>query len=664
MSLGVFSSPTVREGVTLTGSWQPPTHWQSLYGIIDPQWCEPMETLEAKLSQIPVEPGVYLYKDAEGKTIYVGKAKSLRNRVRTYFQSSRTTDFKLDQLRTEIADVDFIIVDNEMEALALENNLIKQYKPKYNILLRDDKTYPYIKLTMNEEFPRIYVTRRVKKDGAAYYGPYFPANLASRTFNLISRHFQVRTCSIEVDGNRPRPCLDYHIKRCMGPCVSSICTKEDYSSRVQDLRLFMEGKRPDLVKRLSAKMLRAAEEEHFELAAHLRDTIRTIEQLSEPQKISSAGAANLDAFGHHREDQKAAVQLFHMRNGSVVDRREFFWEVLSAGTTTGEILSSLLKQYYFSSEFTPDEVYVPEDFEDRELLSVFLSQRRSRKVEIKVPQRGAKKEFVELVAKNAKLAFDQRFRTFNPGSQAISESLSGLLSLEDAPRRIESFDISNIQGTDSVASMVVWEAGKMKKSDYRKFIIKTVEGADDFKSMKEVVARRYRRALDEKRDLPDLVLVDGGLGQLHAAAEALDDLDLPTQPLASIAKKEEILYVRGREDEPILLEEHSSVLHLIQRIRDETHRFAVTFHRQRRGKRTLTSELFAIPGISEKTSKLLLRKFGSVKDLKQTSLEALSREIAPRLANKIYQYFHPSVASVTGSRKQERTCASIKRRTP
>ena len=514
-----------------------------------------METLEEKLSQIPTEPGVYLYKDTEGKTLYVGKAKSLRNRVRTYFQVSRATDFKLDQLRAEIADVDFIIVDNEMEALALENNLIKQYKPKYNILLRDDKTYPYIKLTMNEGFPRIYVTRRVKKDGALYYGPYFPANLASRTFKLISRYFQVRTCSIEVDGTRDRPCLDYHIKRCMGPCVSSICTKEEYSSRVQDLKLFMEGKRPDLVRRLSDKMLRAAEEERFELAAHLRDTIRTIEQLSEPQKISSVAATNVDVFGYHREDQKAAVQLFHMRSGRVVDRREFFWEALSAGTTAREILSSLLKQYYFGSEFTPDEVYVPEDFEDREILATFLSQRRGRKVEIRIPQRGSKKEFVQLVDKNARLAFDQRFRTLNPGVQAIGESLASTLGLEDAPRRIESFDISNIQGTDSVASMVVWEAGKMKKSDYRRFIIKTVEGADDFKSMKEVVTRRYHRVLEEQQDLPDLVLIDGGLGQLNAAAEALDELDLPTQPLASIAKKEEIIYVRGREDEPILARE-------------------------------------------------------------------------------------------------------------
>jgi len=600
-----------------------------------------MDTLEQKLSQIPVEPGVYLYKDSKGKIIYAGKAKSLRHRVRTYFQESRSYDFKLDQLRAEITDVEFIVVDNEMEALALENNLIKQYKPKYNILLRDDKTYPYIKLTVNEEFPRIYVTRRVKKDGALYYGPYFPANLASRTFKLINRYFQIRACSIDIDGNRPRPCLDYHIQRCMGPCVSSLCSKEEYSSRVQDLKLFMEGKKSDLVKRLSEKMDSAVEEERFELAAHFRDTIRTIEQLSEPQKISSTLATNVDAFGLYREEQKAAVQLFHMRHGRVVDRREFFWETLAGGTTSGEILSSLLKQYYFNSEFTPDEIYVPEDFEDREILEAFLSKRRGRKVEIKVPQRGQKRDFVELVEKNARLAFDQRFRTLNPSSRAMGENLASLLGLEDLPGRIESFDISNIQGTDSVASMVVWEAGKMKKSDYRKFIIKTVDGPDDFKSMKEVVSRRYRRVLEEQKPLPDLVLVDGGLGQLHAAAQALEEVDLPTQALASIAKKEEIIYVRGREDEPIILEKHSPVLHLIQMIRDETHRFAITFHRQRRGKRTLTSVLFTIPGISEKTSKLLLRKFGSAREIEQTSLKDLSKEIAPRLAKRVYEYFHP-----------------------
>ncbi|HVN83074.1 MAG TPA: excinuclease ABC subunit UvrC [Terriglobia bacterium] len=600
-----------------------------------------MKDLEEKLIAVPPGPGVYLHKDAKGKVIYVGKAKSLRNRVRSYFQESRS-DFKLDYLRAEIADVDFIVVDNEMEALALENNLIKRHKPKYNILLRDDKTYPYIKLTLNEEYPRILITRRIKKDGAAYFGPYFPANLASRTFKLISRHFQIRACSIEVDGNRPRVCLDYHIGRCMGPCVQSVCTKEEYISRIQDLRLFMEGKRSNLVSRLTTKMEQAAEQQQFEMAAHYRDTLRTIEQLSETQKMASSQTGNRDVFGFYREVERAAIQMFHIREGRVVDRREFFWEDLVEGIEVSEILSSFLKQYYFNSEFTPDEIYVPEDFEDRQLLEKFLSLRRRRKVEIRIPQRGQKRDFVELVERNARLAFDQRFRTPAADAKAIAENLASVLGLESPPNRIECFDISNIQGTDSVASMVVWEAGHMKKSDYRKFIIKTVQGPDDFKSIHEVVRRRYKRLLEENLPLPDLVLIDGGLGQLHAAAQALDELDLPTLPLASIAKKEEILYIRGGEEDPVVLDRTSPVLHLVQRIRDETHRFAVAFHRQRRGKRTLTSELLSIPGVGEKTAKRLLTRFGSAPNVAQCSLEELASEISPHLARRVYQYFHPA----------------------
>jgi excinuclease ABC subunit C len=598
------------------------------------------DILEEKLSNLPIEPGVYLYKDSKGKIIYVGKAKSLRIRVRSYFQDSRNVDFKLDHLRAEITDLEFIVVDNEMEALALENNLIKQHKPKFNILLRDDKTYPYIKLTLNEAYPRIYVTRRVKKDGGLYFGPYFPASLAHRTFKLISRYFQIRTCSIDVDGNRPRVCLDYHIKRCMGPCVRSVCSKEEYASRVQDLKLFMEGKRTDLVKSLTAKMQAAAQEERFELAAHLRDTIRTIDQLSEPQRISSNESGNLDVYALHREESKAAAQLFHLRSGKVVDRREFFWEELAEGVNSGEILSALLKQYYFNSDFTPDEILTQRDFEDREILEDFLSTRKGRRVNIKVPQRGTKRDLVKLASTNAKLAFDQRFRVLSPSSGVIGESLASALGLENPPGRIECFDISNIQGTDSVASMVVWEDGKMKKSDYRKFIIKTVEGADDFKSIREVVFRRYRRLQEEQKPLPGLVLIDGGLGQLHAAASALEELNLPTQPLASIAKKEEVIFVFGSEEDPIVLDKHSPVLHLVQMIRDETHRFGVTFHRQRRSKRTLTSAIAEIPGVGEKTSKLLLRKFGSTKAIRELSVEELSREIAPHLAKRVYEHFH------------------------
>jgi excinuclease ABC subunit C len=601
------------------------------------------ELLEEKLLNIPAEPGVYLYKNSETKVIYVGKAKSLRNRVRTYFHESRGEDFKLDHLLPEIADVEFIVVGNEMEALALENNLIKRHKPKFNILLRDDKTYPYLKLTLNEPYPRIFVTRRVKKDGGLYFGPYFPASLAHRTFKLISRYFQIRTCSIDVDGNRARVCLDYHIKRCMGPCVASVCNREEYASRVQDLKLFMEGKRTDLVKRLTEKMHVAAKEERFELAAHLRDTIRTIGQLAEPQRISSNQTTNVDVYSLHREGAKAAAQLFHMRAGKIVDRREFFWEDLMESQSDGEILSSLLKQYYFSSEFTPDEVYVPSDFEDRELLETFLSQRRGRRVEIRTPQRGAKRNFVDLVSQNAKLAFDQRFRVLNPSTAMIGESVANALGLESPPRRIECFDISNTQGTDSVASMVVWEDGRMKKSDYRKFIIRSVEGADDFKSIKEVVFRRYKRLQEERKPFPDLVLIDGGPGQLHAAASALEELNLPTQPLASIAKKEEIIYVFGHEDEPVVLDRYSPVLHLVQKVRDETHRFAVTFHRQRRAKRTLTSDLLVVPGVGEKTVKLLLRKFGSAKVVSTLSVEELAREIPARTARRVYEHFRSTL---------------------
>ncbi len=599
------------------------------------------KSLTEKLTSIPHAPGVYLYRDVHGKIIYVGKAKSLRHRVRSYFQESRQADFKLDYLRAEIADLDLIVVANEMEALALENNLIKQHKPKYNILLRDDKTYPYIKLTVNEKYPRLSVTRRLKQDGALYFGPYFPTSLAYRTMKLICRHFQIRTCSIPLDGNRPRVCLDYHIKRCMGPCVASICRLEEYAGRVQDLRLFMEGKRADLLKRLKEKMRLAAEAEQFELAAHLRDTLRTIEQLSEPQRISSSRARNMDILALYCEERRAAAQLFHLRGGQVVDRREFFWENLPDRMGSGEIFSSLMKQYYFSNlEFTPDEIYVPFEFEDRALMEGYLSSRSGRRVGIGIPRRGVKKDLVDLVVKNARISFDQRFRVLQPSGAAIAENVANMLGLESPLRRIECFDISNIQGTDSVASMVVWEEGKMKKSDYRKFIIKTVDGADDFKSMHEVISRRYKRLREEGKALPDLVLVDGGVGQLHAAAAALEALDFPTQPLASIAKREEIIYVQGSEEDPIFLEKHSPVLHLIQQIRDETHRFALTFHRLRRAKRTLTTDLLKIPGIGEKTSKALLRKFGSLENIRNLSVEELAEEVPPGRAKRIFDFFH------------------------
>jgi excinuclease ABC subunit C len=403
----------------------------------------------------------------------------------------------------------------------------------------------------------------------------------------------------------------------------------------------MEGKRGDLADRLDAHMREAVAKENFELAAHYRDMLRTIEQLAEPQKISSSQALNLDVFALRREGSQAAVQLFHQREGRVLDRREFFWEDLDENMSDEEVLSSLVKQYYFLTDFTPDEVHLSRPFEDQEALASFLARRLGKKVSIRVPQRGPRRHFLEMAEKNAQLAFQQRFRTAALSAKAVGEELAALLGVEEPPRRIECFDISNLQGTDSVASLVVWEKGSMKKADYRKFLIKTVPGADDFSSLREVVFRRYRRVLEEKQTLPDLILVDGGLGQLHAAAAALDELNLPTHPLASLAKKEEILFVRGSESEPIGLPRHSPLLRLFQQIRDESHRFALTFHRQRRRKRTLITALTRIPGVGNQSSQLLLKKIGSLQQIREASLAELNRHLNPALARRVYLHFHP-----------------------
>src|SRR5271165_2414266 len=555
---------------------------------------EPREKADA----LPESPGVYLFKDAGGKVVYVGKARSLRSRVRSYFLESRWMDAKTGSLAREIADVESIVVENEREALALENNLIKQYKPKFNVMLRDDKTYPYIKLTLSEKYPRVYFTRRVKKDGSLYFGPYFPASLARRILHFIHKRFLVPSCYVDLTKIHPRPCLQYHIHRCLGPCAEGLTTDARYAEAAQDARLFLEGRRADLIKSIEERMLAAAESERFEEAASYRDLLRTLEDIEERQRIASAQGDDTDVFAYYAEPPYVAANLFHLRAGRVVDRREFYWEDLEL-FDPHEFVPSLLKQFYLEAEFLPKRIHVPIDFEDRGLLEELLSEKAGHRLEIFTPQRGSKSSFLDLVESNAKHSFDQRFRIMKPSSKAIAEALQNTLNLPEAPRRIESFDISHIQGTDTVASMVVWENGKMKKSDYRKFIIRgdqTPAGRpralnDDFASMYEAVIRRYRRLQVEKKSLPGLILIDGGLGQLHAAAQALEALQIINQPMASIAKKEEILYILGQEDEPVILERHSPVLHLIQQIRDETHRFAVGFHRQRRGARQTRTAL-------------------------------------------------------------------------
>ncbi len=593
--------------------------------------------LREKAGQLPLAPGVYLYKDAAGKIIYVGKAKSLRLRVRSYFSEDKLADAKTGGLLSEARDIDYILVDNEKEALALENNLIKQYKPRFNILLRDDKTYPYIKLT-HEKFPRVYVTRRLRKDGATYFGPYFPANLAHRLVHFIHRHFLVPSCKVDLTRFHPKPCLQYYIHRCLGPCVEGLTTDDAYGRAVRDVKLFLEGRHGDLAGVLRARMEAASEEMRFEEAAALRDLLTTVEEIEQRQKMAAAKGDDVDIFACHAEPPLIALNLFHLRNGQIVDRREFFWEDQEEFNQP-EFFSSLLLQIYLDQQYVPAEIHIPVDFEDREVLEELLSEKRGRRVEIRTPQRGQKKALLDLVQTNAKHSFDARFRVMKPSSKAIQEALQDSLNLPEAPARIECFDISHIQGTDKVASMVVWEEGRMKKSDYRKFIIRTVVGNDDFASMREVVTRRYSRLQEEGKPLPGLVLIDGGLGQLHAAAGALEALGIINQPVASIAKREEIIYVYGQEDEPVVLDRFSPILHLIQSIRDEAHRFAVTFHRSRRSARQLTSELEAIEGVGKRTVQKLLKEFGSSELVRAATEDQLAAVVGRAAARRVKSHY-------------------------
>jgi excinuclease ABC subunit C len=593
--------------------------------------------LREKVGQLPLAPGVYLYKDSAGKVIYVGKAKSLRLRVRSYFSEDRQADIKTGTLLSEAQDIDYILVDNEKEALALENNLIKQYKPRFNVLLRDDKTYPYVKLT-KEAYPRVYVTRRLRKDGATYFGPYFPANLAHRLVHFIHRHFLVPSCKVDLTRYHPKPCLQYHIHRCLGPCVQGLTTDDAYAAAVRDVRLFLEGRHSDLAGGLRLRMQAAADATRFEEAASLRDLLTTVEEIEQRQKMAAVRGDDVDIFGAYAEPPLIAVNVFHLRNGQIVDRREFYWED-QIEFDEAQLYATLLPQLYLDQQYIPSEIHVPVDFEDRDALEELLSEKRNRRVEIRTPQRGQKKALMDLVATNAKHSFDARFRVLKPSSRAIQEALEEALNLPQAPARIECFDVSHIQGTDKVASMVVWEDGRMKKSDYRKFIIRTVVGNDDFASMREVVTRRYSRLKEEGTAMPGLVLIDGGLGQLHAAAEALEGLGISDQPLASIAKREEIIYVYGQEEEPVVLDRFSPILHLIQSIRDEAHRFAVTFHRSRRAARQLTSELETIEGVGKKTVQKLLKEFGSSELVRRASEEQLARVVGRTAARRLKGHY-------------------------
>jgi excinuclease ABC subunit C len=601
-----------------------------------------LEKLKARLKEIPDRPGVYLHKNAEGEVIYVGKARNLRNRVQSYLVGRGARDAKTMTLINEIDAIDFVTTNNELEAILLENNLIKSHQPRYNILLRDDKTFPYIKVTLSEDFPRVVFTRRMdRKKGDQFYGPFF-AGTARRLLKLVADQFKLRSCDLDiVDGKSalPRPCLYYDMHQCLGPCVVGLTTREAYMEMVDDVVLFLGGKSKELQDRLTQRMYKAAEDESFELATYYRDLIRTVERVQAEQQVASAEGEDVDVWGLYEEGGDVAVQLFVLRDGNVVDRRELFWEKVD-DYRPAHFLGEVLQRYYQDNLFIPPEILIPFDIEERELLTEWLSRSTGRKVGVRVPQRGKGVDRVELASRNARLSHESRFRKSQQDRlQVAAQKLGQVLGYDRDIQHIESFDISNIQGSDSVAGMICLDRGKFEKKHYRVFNIRTVEGADDFRSMAEAVDRRYRRMLAEGQTLPDMILIDGGRGQLNAAVNALNRLGIEEIPIAGLAKREEEIYVPERE-EPIRLERRDPALQLLQMVRDETHRFAVSSHRRRRSKRTLHSALDDLPGIGEKRRRLLIERFGSVSGVRQASAQDLINVLGRKVGQTLYEELH------------------------
>ena len=513
--------------------------------------------LQKKLDELPQSSGVYMFRGQGGEILYVGKALSLKSRVRSYFQAARVDSPRLDRLVERILDVEVVVTDTEREALVLENSLIKTHKPRFNVLLRDDKNHPYLKLTLNEGYPRLYVVRQPGSDGAVYSGPYVPASLARKTANLVHRLFGIRNCREKLNGKRPRPCLQYQIKRCIAPCVDEIVTLAEYRKAAEDAKLFLEGKNDALVASLKKKMLAEADNERFEEAARLRDNVRTLDDLGARQKMAGVRGDESDVFGLYREGDNAVLQVFSVRSGKVVDRDSFLLEELEVHDEA-ELIEACLKQYYELGRFLPSSIHIPVDFSERSVVAEWLSSKKGSKVEIHVPQRGGKRRLVELVCRNARLAYELDFREEGRQASQRLDALREVLELVDRPERIEGFDISNIQGRETVASMVAFERGQPKRSDYRKYKIRSVKTGkpDDFASIREVVLRRYRCVLEEGREFPDLILIDGGKGQLSAALEGLEELGLSHLPIVSLAKKEEWIFKPGAA-EPIVLDQHS-----------------------------------------------------------------------------------------------------------
>ncbi|MFQ5828915.1 MAG: excinuclease ABC subunit UvrC [Candidatus Methylomirabilia bacterium] len=600
---------------------------------------------QEKLDRVPDRPGVYQFKDARGQLIYIGKAASLRSRVRSYFQESRARDAKTDVLVRQIRDLDYIVTDNELEALILESNLVKKHRPRYNVVLRDDKHYPFLKLTTDEEFPRLVVARRIVKDGASYFGPFFPATAVRETLRLVRQLFPLRTCRIKIDGKAERPCIQYHIHRCMAPCTAWETT-EGYSQTVRDVERFLEGRDDNLVRELTGEMEEAATELKFERAAVLRDQIQALNRVRERQKIISTEQEDQDVLGVVRQGQDACIQLFFVRKGRLLGRESFFFDKVS-GWSDGEILGAFTRQFYVRHVTPPPEILVSEEISEKTLTVEWLSERRDGKVSVHAPQRGKKREFIAMAEENAALALQTHLLSRENRQQVLLEELQRALNLPGLPNRVEGFDISNIQGAEAVGSMVVWENGAPQKADYKRFKIRTVSGADDFAMMEEVLRRRYSKALEEGGVLPDLILLDGGRGQLSVGVRVLEDLGLDWVPIASLAKRAEEVYT-PESVEPLRLDLTSPALHTLQKIRDEAHRFAISYHKKLRARRTIQSILDQIPGVGPTIRTNLLRSLGSARKVREASVAELAAvpRVTPKLAQKIHDFFHLSLAKM------------------
>jgi excinuclease ABC subunit C len=599
-----------------------------------------VEDLKEQIARLPEQPGVYLWADAGGQTLYVGKARSLRDRVRSYLGAWGTSP-RHDALLTEITALDVIVTDSVMEALALENNLIKQRSPRYNILLRDDKNYPYLRLTTSEAYPRVLVARSVEEGSGDFYaGPFLPAKLARRAMALSHKVFGIRSCNEVITGQRVRPCLEYDIGRCVAPCVAEICSESAYGAAVTNTRLLLEGRADELARRLRARMNEAASAERFEEAAQHRDAMRTVQALAErQQKVATARLVERDVFGVKVGPSGSVVQIFAVRDGRVVERMELSGDAEALPAGESGVVAAAITQFY-AGRVPPAELDLPVDIDEQEAVEEWLSSLAGRRVRVSTPQRGDRRAMVDLATRNAELSYRTRFNENTAAHFEALETLRTELGLATLPRRVECFDISTIQGSETVAALVVCEDGRMKRSEYRKFRVRSREheGPDDFAAMREVVQRRYRAALEAGGPFPDLILIDGGIGQVTAAYEGLEAIGLANLVAVGIAKREELLILRDRPD-PVVLDRTDPALHLVQRIRDEAHRFAVTFHRKARSMRDLRSELDDVPGIGPRRRRALLTHFGSLSGVRRATREELTSVVGTKTADAVIQYF-------------------------